>query len=72
MGTKHIRVDDDLHARIKSASREDETLAETLERLLGDYSLAQFADDAAELDLDFSVEAATDGSVDATPPGDEP
>jgi len=71
MGTKHIRVDDDLHARIKSASREDETLAETLERLLEDYSLEQFADDAAALELDFSVEEATDGSVDATPPGED-
>ncbi|PSQ19495.1 hypothetical protein BRD04_10010 [Halobacteriales archaeon QS_9_67_17] len=71
MGTKHIRVDEDLHARIKSASREDETLGETLERLLEDYSLEQFAEDAADLDLEFSVEEATDGSVNATPPGEE-
>ncbi|KAB7515635.1 hypothetical protein DM867_00350 [Halosegnis rubeus] len=72
MGTKHLRVDEDLHAYIKSERRDGETLNETLKRLLDGYSLSQFADDAAELDLDFSVEEATDGAVDATPPGEEP
>jgi predicted CopG family antitoxin len=68
MGTKQIRVSEDLYARVKSENRGDETLGETLERLVGGYSLTDFADDAAELDLEFSVEEATDGSVSATPP----
>ena len=68
MGTKQIRVSEDLYARIKSANRPDETLSETLERLVGEYSLTDFAADADELDLDFSVEDETDGSVGATPP----
>jgi len=71
MGTKQMRVSDDLYARVKSENREGETLAETLDRLVGSYSLTDFADDAAQLDLDVSVEAATDGSVGATPPGQE-
>ena len=68
MGTKQIRVSEDLYARIESEKEPDETLGEALERLVGGYSLTEFADDAAELDLDFSVEEATDGAVDATPP----
>jgi hypothetical protein len=71
MGTKQMRVSEDLYARVKSENREGETLAETLDRLVGGYSLTDFADDAAELDLDVSVEEATDGSVGATPPGSE-
>lgn len=71
MGTKQMRVSDDLYARVKSENRGDETLAETLDRLVGGYSLTAFADDAAELDLDVSVEEATDGSVGATPPTHE-
>ena len=71
MGTKQMRVSEDLYARVKSENREGETLAETLDRLVGGYSLTDFADDAAELELDVSVEEATDGSVGATPPGSE-
>ena len=71
MGTKQMRVSEDLYARVKSENREGETLAETLDRLVGGYSLTDFADDAAELDLGVSVEETTDGSVGATPPGPE-
>lgn len=42
-GSKTIRVSDSLHARIKAESREDETLSETLERLLGEPSLRELA-----------------------------
>lgn len=55
----------------ESENREGETLAETLDRPVGGYSLTDFADDAEELDLDVSVEEATDGSVGATPSGSE-
>ncbi|WP_281381222.1 hypothetical protein [Halobellus ruber] len=33
-----------------------------------DYSLTDFANDAAEFDLDFSVKDATDGSVEVVDP----
>ena len=68
MGTKQIQVSEDLYARVRSESREDETLGETLERLVDDYSLRDFAADAAELDLDRSVEEAVDGAVGVAPP----
>jgi hypothetical protein len=71
MGTKQMRVSEDLYARVTSENREGETLAETLDRLVGGYSLTDFADDTAELTLDMSVEEVTDGSVGATPPGSE-
>lgn len=63
-----MRVSEELYARVESENRDDETLAETLDRLVGGYSLTEFADDAAELDIDESVEEATDGAVGATPP----
>ena len=56
-------MSEDLYARAKSESREDETLGETLERLVEDYSLTDFADDAAELDPEFSVAEATDDTT---------
>jgi len=66
MATEQIRVSERLYAQIKSESQPDETLGETLERLVDDYSLTDFATDAAELDLEFSVEEETDGSVGTT------
>jgi predicted CopG family antitoxin len=68
MGTKQIRISEDLYARVEDENREGETLGETLERLVDDYSLLDFAEDAAELDLDRSVEEAVDGAVGVTPP----
>ncbi len=68
MGTKQIRVSEDLYARVQSENREEETLGETLERLVDDDSLLDFADDAADLDLDRSAEDAVDGAVGVTPP----
>lgn len=47
MGTKQIRVSEALYARVQSENREDETLGETLERLVDDYTLEDFADDAS-------------------------
>jgi hypothetical protein len=64
MDTRQIRVSKDLYARVESENRE----GETLERLVEDYSLTDFADDAA-IDPAFSVAEATNGSVGATPPG---
>lgn len=56
---------------MKPETREGETLGETLERLVKDHSLTDFADDAADIDAGFSVAEATDGSTSVTPPGQE-
>lgn len=50
MGTRQMRVSEDLYARVQSENRADETLAETLDRLVDGYSLTDFADDMAEID----------------------
>lgn len=71
LGTKQMRESKDLYARVISENREGETLAETLDRLVGEYALTEFVDDVEMLDLDFSVEETADGSVSATPPGHE-
>lgn len=56
MGTRQIRVSEDLYARIEAENRADETMSETIERLLSDYSLTDFADEAAGIDA-FDPEA---------------
>jgi predicted CopG family antitoxin len=66
MGTRQIRVSEGLYARVKRENREDESLGETLERLVDDYSLLDFSDDVAE--LDGSVAEAVDGAVEAPAP----
>lgn len=68
VGTKQIRVSEDLYARVRSENTEDETLGETLERLVDDYTLIDFANDAAELDPDGSVREAVDGAAEALDP----
>ncbi|MFD1687337.1 hypothetical protein [Halobellus litoreus] len=39
----------DLYARVESENQPGETLVETLERLVDDYTLLDFADDMADL-----------------------
>ena len=43
MGTKQVRLDEDVYARIEDAKREDETFSEAVDRLTTDWSLAQWA-----------------------------
>jgi len=43
MGTKQVRLDEDVYARIKSEKREEETFSDTIDRLTSDWSLAQWA-----------------------------
>jgi hypothetical protein len=45
-----------------------ESLGETLERLVDEYSLMDFANDAAELELDGCVAEAVNGAVEAPAP----
>lgn len=41
MGTKTVRLDEDLHARIRAYQREEETLSETIDRLLAPPSILE-------------------------------
>jgi len=43
MGTRQVRLDEDVYARIRDAKRDDETFSEAIDRLTTDWSLAQWA-----------------------------
>ena len=48
MGTKTIRLDDEIYERIRTEKREDETFSEAIERLIGDVSLLELAGGLSE------------------------
>ncbi|WP_276258056.1 antitoxin VapB family protein [Haloglomus litoreum] len=50
MGTKTVRLEEDVYERIKSRKREDETFSEAVDRLTNDYTLLDFADEFADRD----------------------
>lgn len=52
MGTKQVRLDEDVYERIKSRKRDDETFSEAIDRLTGGYTLLDFADDDPGIDPD--------------------
>lgn len=60
MGTKNVRLDEDIYERIKSEKRADETFSEAIERLIGGASLLDLAgilsDDEAE-EMRAAIEA---------------
>lgn len=43
MGTKQVRLDEDVYARIQDEKRDDETFSDAVDRLTSDWSLAQWA-----------------------------
>jgi len=43
MGTKSVRLDEDVYERIKAHKREGETFSEAIDRLTSEYSLLDFA-----------------------------
>lgn len=44
MGTRTVRLEDDVYERIKAEKRADETFSEAIDRLLGGASLLDLAD----------------------------
>lgn len=52
MGTKTIRLDDEIYERIRAEKREDETFSETIERLIGDVSLLELAGGLSEAEAE--------------------
>lgn len=43
MGSKTIRLEDDVYARLRAAKRDDETFSEAVDRLIGAPSLTELA-----------------------------
>ena len=52
MGTKTVRLEEDVYERIKSRKRDDETFSEAIARLTDDYTLLDFAGGYSEADAD--------------------
>jgi predicted CopG family antitoxin len=45
MGTRHVRIDEQLYERLQAHKQEDETFSETIDRLTEDYTLVDFANE---------------------------
>lgn len=43
MGTKQVRLSEDVYAKIADKKREDESFSDAIDRLTSDWSLAQWA-----------------------------
>jgi predicted CopG family antitoxin len=52
MGTKTVRLDDDVYERIKSRKQPDETFSEAIERLTSEWTLLDYADGESPVDPD--------------------
>jgi predicted CopG family antitoxin len=52
MGTKSVRLDEDVYERIKAHKREGETFSEAIDRLTSEYSLLDFAGSYSDEDAD--------------------
>jgi len=52
MGTKSVRLDEEVYERIAAHKRDDETFSETIGRLNSDYSLLAFAGGASADEVD--------------------
>lgn len=57
MGTETIRLDEDVYRNIQAHNRDDETLSETVERLIGGPHPAETIKELSGVDAD-AVEAA--------------
>lgn len=52
MGTKSVRLDEDVYERVEAHKRDDETFSDTVARLMGDVSLLDLADEHGEYDAE--------------------
>ena len=53
---RHIRVPARVYVRIKALKRDDETMGETVDRLIGGYTLVDFATETRPVDDDVERE----------------
>jgi len=57
MGSKTVRLDDDVYERLRAHKRDDETFSEAVDRLLGEQSLLDLVGIYSEEDVE-QVESA--------------
>ena len=68
MGSKTIRLDDDVYSKLRAEKREDETFSETVERLIGAPSLTELAgilDSETVDDMREAIDEADDADAEA-------
>lgn len=63
MGTKTVRLEEDVYERIKSRKRDDETFSEAIARLTDDYTLLDFAGGDSKADADRHRELLDDAEA---------
>ena len=56
MGTKSVRLDEEVYERVKAHKRDDETFSEAVARLMRDVSLLDLADDGEAYDAERAAE----------------
>ena len=66
MGTRSIRLEEDVYERIKAHKREEETFSEAIDRLTSDYSLLDFAGGYDEADAERHRELVERSDAQAT------
>jgi predicted CopG family antitoxin len=72
MGTKQVRLDEDVYAKIAEKKRSDETFSDAIDRMVDDWSLVEFDMELSEAEhAEFrnaieAVEAKTSENVDET------
>jgi predicted CopG family antitoxin len=57
MGSKTVRLDDDVYERLRAHKRDDETFSEAVDRLLGEHSLLDLVGIYSEEDVE-EIESA--------------
>jgi predicted CopG family antitoxin len=60
MGTKTVRLDDDVYEHIRAVKQEDETFSEAIDRLIGRASLLELAGTLSDEEVDAVREAVAD------------
>ena len=60
MGTKHVRLDEDVYEAVRARKHEDETFSEAVERLVGGPSLLEIAGILSDEEADAFREAVDD------------
>ena len=65
MGTKSVRLDDEVYERIAAHKRDDETFSEAISRLTNEYSLLEFAGGYSAEDADRHRELLAEAEAEA-------
>lgn len=60
MGTKHVRLDEDVYEQIKDKKREDETMSEAIARLTSEWTITDYGGERSHEEIDRHKELLED------------